>query len=217
MALISPLPESEATDKTAQAYGRLKEALGGGEIPAAMLAMGRFEPFLRDFYMNFKRFVLTDGALDAKTKGAIAYGVACHAKSAVWIELLGSRATGLGITPDQLTEILAVVSTNAMYNTFFKFRELSGSDLFSGMPVGLRAHVFTGTSLGEQWVELLNIAISDLNACKPCTSGHVDAARQMGLKDEQILEAVQCAATIAAACQFTAVASLEIPSPEELS
>jgi alkyl hydroperoxide reductase subunit D len=70
------------------------------------------------------------------------------------------------------------------------------------MGVGLRAHVFTGTSLDEKTVELLNIAISDINACKPCTSGHVDKARSLGLTDAQLLECIQCTATVFAGAQF---------------
>jgi alkyl hydroperoxide reductase subunit D len=206
MPRFAPLPESEAADKVAQTYGRVKEMLGVNAVPAPILAYGRNEAFLRDFYMNFKKFVVSDGALDAKLKGAIALAVSYHAKCGPWIDLLSERAKALGWTEDQLVEIAAVVSTNAMYNTFFKFRDLSGSDLFSGMAVGLRAHTFTGTSLDEKTVELINTAISDLNACRPCTSGHVDAARKLGISDEQLLETIQCAATVAAACQFTSLA-----------
>ncbi|MFM8219389.1 MAG: carboxymuconolactone decarboxylase family protein, partial [Planctomycetaceae bacterium] len=74
--------------------------------------------------------------------------------------------------------------------------------LFSGMSVGLRAHTFAGTSLDAKLVELINIAVSDLNGCKPCTAGHVDKARALGLSDDALLECVQCAATIAAGCHF---------------
>lgn len=206
MPRIAPLPESEAADKVAQTYARVKDMLGAEAIPAPILAFGRNEAFLRDFYMNFKKFVASDGALDAKLKGAIALAAAYHARCGAWIDLLGERALKLGWSADQLVEIAAVVSTNAMYNTFFKFRDLSGSDLFGGMPVGLRAHTFTGTSLDEKTVELINTAISDLNACRPCTSGHVEAARKLGISDEQLLETIQCAATVASACQFTHVA-----------
>jgi alkyl hydroperoxide reductase subunit D len=89
-----------------------------------------------------------------------------------------------------------------MYNAFFKFRDLAGSDVFGGMSVGLRAHTFANTSLDPKMVELVNIAISDLNGCKPCTSGHVDSARKLGLSDDAILECVQCAATMASGCGF---------------
>lgn len=206
MSRFPPIAETNAPDKVAQTYSRLKEALGGESLPEVVLAFGQVEPFLRDFYMNFKKFVISDGALDAKSKAAIAYGAACHAKCGPWLDVLGDRARAAGYSDDQLAEIAAIVATNSMYNSFFKFRDLSGSDLFGGMPVGLRAHTFAGTSLDEKLVELINTAISNLNSCKPCTSGHVTAARQHGITDDQLLETIQCAATIAAACQFTSVA-----------
>jgi alkyl hydroperoxide reductase subunit D len=205
---IAPLPESAAPEKVAQTYERLRELLGVATLPDSILVFGQVEPFLRDFFMNFKKFVATDGALDAKTKALVAVATACHAKCPSWVDLLWARAVVLGWTRTQLAELTAIVATNAMYNTFFKFRDLSGSDLFSGMSVGLRAHTFTGTSFDERTVELINVVISDLNACRPCTSGHVGSARQLGLEDDQLLEAIQCAATIAAACQFTTAAGV---------
>ena len=92
------------------------------------------------------------------------------------------------------SDVLAVASTNSMYNSFFKFRYLSGSEAFGGMSVGLRAHTFMNTCLDDKTVELINTAISNLNACKPCTSGHVTMSRD--------LEAIQCASTMAAGCSF---------------
>ncbi|MFV0444640.1 MAG: carboxymuconolactone decarboxylase family protein [Planctomycetaceae bacterium] len=202
---IPPLSAAEAPEKVAQTYERLRELIGG-ETPVSIQQFGQVEPFLRDFFMNFKRFVCSDGALDQQTKGVIAYAAACQAKCGPWIDLLAARGKTVGLTDIQLTEIAALVATNAMYNTFFKFRDLSGSELFSGMGVGLRAHTLTGTSFDEKRTELISTAVSVLNGCRPCTSGHVESARQLGLSDEQLLEAVQCAATIAAACQFTSTA-----------
>ena len=77
-----------------------------------------------------------------------------------------------------------------------------GSDLFGGMAVGLRAHTFAGPSLDDATVELINVAISDINGCKPCTEGHVAKARQIGVSDEALLETIQVAATVSAGVQF---------------
>lgn len=202
---IPPVPAAEATDKVAQTYERFQE-LVGGEVPVALQQFGHSEAFLRDFFMNFKKFVCSDGALDQRAKAIIAYAAACQAKCGPWIDVLAGRAKSQGITDAQLIEIAALVATNAMYNTFFKFRDLSGSELFSGMGVGLRAHTLSSTSFNEKQTELISTAVSVLNGCKPCTSGHVESGRKLGLSDEQLLEAVQCAATVAAACQFTSVA-----------
>lgn len=205
MSRITPLPESEATDKTEQTYGRIKEVFEVDEIPKLFLQMGRVPAFLQDFYMNFKKFVLGEGKLTERERLSIAIAVAANAGSDSWIEFLRGKAGDL-ITDEQFAEIASLVSTNSMYNTFFKFRDLSGSEIFEGMSVGLRAHVFTGTSFDDKLVELINTAISDINACKPCTAGHVKKARNLGISDEQLLEAIQVAAVIQAGVKFTQIA-----------
>lgn len=201
MPRLSPVLPDAASEAVAKTYGRLAE-LFDGDVPELFQVCGNVEPFLRDFYMNFKKFVYNDGGLDARTKAIIALAVASHAKSNAWIDFYAERCRQLGVTDEQVAEIFAVTATNFMYNTFFKFRDLSGTDLFEGMGVGLRAHTFSNTSLTEQEVELINIAISDINACAPCTSGHVDAARKAGLSNEQLLECIQCAGTVYAGAQF---------------
>jgi alkyl hydroperoxide reductase subunit D len=203
MSRIAPLPESEATDKAAQTYERLRELFGDNPVPELFLPMGRVPAFLSDFYMNYKKFVANAGAVDARTKALIALAVALKEGSQPWSDFYSAHAKSLGLGEQQIAEVAALVATNAMYNTFFKFRELSGSDLFSGMPVGLRAHTFHGTSFDDKTIELINIAISDLNACKPCVSGHVKKSRDLGLSDEAILETIQCASVAYAGVQFT--------------
>ena len=207
MARLNPILPDQAPEGVAQIYGRVTEMLGSEGLPEPFLVYGNVEPFLRDFYMNFKKFVYSDGALDAQTKAIIALAVAAHAKSGPWLDYFSERLERFGLNSQQVAEIIAVSATNAMYNTFFKFRDMSGSDHFSGMGVGLRAHTFSNVSFDDSIVELINIAISDINACKPCTSGHVEKARKIGLSNEQILECIQCAATIYAGAQFLAAAS----------
>lgn len=202
MPLLQPVPLESAPEAIQKLYERVQEMFGDEPIPEPFRIYGNVEGFLKDFYMNFKKFVYTDGALDAKTKAAIALSVAAHAKSSAWLNYFTTRCQSLGFTTEQVAEILAVAATNYMYNTFFKFRDLSGSSVFEGMGVGLRAHTFSSTSLGDPLVELINIAISNLNACRPCTSGHVEKAKKLGLSSEQILETIQCAATIYAGSQF---------------
>jgi alkyl hydroperoxide reductase subunit D len=208
MSFLAPVTPANASEKVASHYGRICEMLGTSEPPEAFQVYGNVESFLRDFYMNFKKFVYTDGPLDAKTKAAIALAIAAHSKNKWWFDYFTVRCEELGYSQEQIAEILAVSATNYMYNTFFKFRDLSGSSLFEGMGVGLRAHTFQSTSLGDRLVEILNIAISDINACKPCTSGHVEKARQLGLSSEQLLEVIQCAATMYAGVQFLNSAQL---------
>ena len=202
MALISPMAEAEAKDKVEQTFGRLRALLEVDSLPEPFLLYGRVPTFLSDFYMNFKKFVYTDGKLDSRTKAMLGLAVSANAGCEFWRDFFSTRLSTMDADEHRQAEVVAVASTNYMYNTFFKFRENSGSELFEGFPVGLRAHTFAGTSLSASEVELINIVISDINACRPCTSGHVSEARNLGLSDEQIHEAIQCGATMLAGIQF---------------
>lgn len=202
MPRIAPLPEAEATGPAEKFYGRVRELFGTDSVPDFFLPMGRVPAFLQDFYMNFKKFVYSEGKLDPQTKAAISLAVSTYAGCRPLADWCTSRAEELGFSTEQVAEIIAVASTNTMYNVFFKFRDLSGSDIFSGMSVGLRASTFAGTSLDDRTIELINLALSDVNACRPCVEGHLAKARKLSLSDEQALEAIQCAAVILAGSQF---------------
>ncbi|QDT38544.1 carboxymuconolactone decarboxylase family protein [Stratiformator vulcanicus] len=202
MKRIAPLRESEATDKTATTYGRIKEMLDADEVPPVFLVMGRVPAFLQDFYMNFKKFVVKEGKLDPPTKTAIALAVALKEECSPLVDFLTDMGSSRGLDEKHIGDIGAIVASNAMYNSFFKFRDIAGSDVFEGMPVSLRAHAFQNTSFDDQTVELLSVAVSNLNACKPCVAGHVKKARTLGVQDEAILEAVQIASLIVAGAQF---------------
>lgn len=204
MALVTPLQESEATDKVAQTYDRIKEMLGVEHVPAPFLAYARVPAFLQDFFMNSKRFVFTDGKLSAKTKSLLALVVSTVRHCTPWVDFLAERCRSLGWSDQEMADAAAVAGTCAMYNAFYKFRDLADREAFLGLPVGLRAHTFGGTSLDDLTVELINIAISDLNTCHACVSGHVAKALELGASDEAIQEAVQCAATMIAGITFLA-------------
>ena len=202
MAFVNPVAESDAVDKAVQAYSRIKEILGLDEVPEIFRYMGNVPSFVHDFFMNYRRFVLSAGKLSEKDKMLIAIAVAGQAGSQTWMDYLKEVAEKKEITEQEMVDALAIGATNAMYNVLFKFRDISGREIFEGMPVGLRAHTFQSTSLDDSTVELINLALSDINACKPCTAAHVEKAKKEGVADEAIYEAIQCAATMIAGTQF---------------
>ena len=202
MPLVNPVLPEQATDKAAQAYERIREVLEVSDIPEIFQYMANVPAFVHDFFMNFRKFVLTAGKLDEKRKFLVACAVAGQAGSMKWLDYLQTFAAARNVTAAEITESLAVGATNSMYNVLFKFRDIAGTDIFDGMSVGLRAHTFHGTSLDDMTVELINLALSDINGCKPCTAAHVEKARQTGLSDEAIYEAIQCAATMIAGTQY---------------
>lgn len=202
MAFVNPVAEADAVDKAVQAYSRIKEILGLEEVPEIFRYMGNVPSFVHDFFMNYRKFVLSAGKLSEKDKMLIAIAVAGQAGSQTWMDYLRAVAAKKEITEQEMVDALAIGATNSMYNVLFKFRDISGREIFEGMPVGLRAHTFQTTSLDDSTVELINLALSDINACKPCTAAHVEKAKKEGVADEAIYEAIQCAATMVAGTQF---------------
>lgn len=199
---LTPVAESDAVDKAAQAFKRIKEVMQVEEVPELFRYMANVPIFVHDFFMNFRKTVLGDGQLDERRRLLIALAVAGQSGSAVWVRFLSELAATKDISSQEIADAMAVASSNSMYNVLFKFRDIAGTDVFEGMPVGLRAHTFQGTSLDETTVELINLTLSDINGCKPCTSGHVAKARDLNVSPETIYEAVQCAATIMSGIQF---------------
>jgi lipoyl-dependent peroxiredoxin subunit D len=202
MSAFVPVHPDQASEKVTQVYERIRDVLQVTEIPEVFQWCASVPSFLHDFFMNFRKFVLSEGKLDEKTKLLVAVAVAGQAGSARWLQYLQTFAEKRGISQEEITETLAIGATNSMYNVLFKFRDISGTDVFNGMSVGLRAHTFQGTSLSEKTIELINISLSDINGCKPCTAAHVEKARQLGISDEAIYEAIQSAATMIAGTQF---------------
>ncbi|MEL6106837.1 MAG: carboxymuconolactone decarboxylase family protein [Planctomycetota bacterium] len=190
------------SDEARRYLERLQESFGVDSLPESFAIYGKHPVFLKDLMMNSRKFVAGSGTIDARTRTLIAFATALHAKSDPWVRLLSDYAAELEIEPQALSDTVAIASTNYMYNTFFKFRHLSGTDRFEGLSVGLRAHTFANVTLDEATCELINIAVSDLNACEPCVSGHVTKAKQLGHSDQQIIEVIQCAATVYAGAQF---------------
>jgi alkyl hydroperoxide reductase subunit D len=199
---VKPIAESDAEGKADQAFKRIKDVMQVEEVPEIFCLMANVPVFVHDFFMNFRKSVLGEGQLDERSRLLIALAVAGQAGSQPWIQFLHELAAKKEISDQEIADAMAVASSNSMYNVLFKFRDIAGTDIFEGMPVGLRAHTFQGTSLNEQTVELINLTLSDINGCKPCTSGHVAKARDLNVPPEAIYEAIQCAATMMSGIQF---------------
>ena len=204
---LRPLAESELSEKAAETLGRVRDLFGDEPVPEAFFVYANAPAFMHDFYMNFKRFVLTAGKLDLTSKLLVAYCASVVLGAKEWRDLLAAKLKANGADGATIAAAAAVASSCSMYNVLFKFREMAGVDAFRAMPVGLRAFSFVSSDLDEKTVETINVAISDLNGCKSCTSGHVAKAISVGVPEEALFEAVQAAATIAGGAAFLRAAA----------
>ena len=204
---LQPLAAADLGEKAAETLARVRELFGAEPIPEPFFVYARNPAFLHDFYMNLKRFVLTPGKLQLKSKLLIAYCAAVVLDCRTWRDVFAARLESVGATEAEIAGAASVAATCAMYNVLFKFRDMAGSDAFRGMPVCLRGFALAGSGLDEKTVETINVAVSDLNGCKPCTAGHVARALEIGVSEEALYEAVQAAAAVASGAVFLRAAS----------
>jgi alkyl hydroperoxide reductase subunit D len=199
MPVTPPIAPDKAPASTQAIYDRIKETIGKGEVPVGYQMMGHVDSFLQDSYMNARKFI-HEGSdlLDRKTREALALATSSAQNCVHCVRSHAKTAVAEGWTEQQVAEILAVTATCAMYNNYYKFKDLAGDSTFEGFSVGLRAHTFLKTSLDEKLVELINIVVSNINGCLKCTSGHVQKALKLGLTHEQIDEAIKVSATMTA-------------------
>ena len=88
MPFVQPVLPVEASEKVAQVYDRIREVLQITEIPEVFQYVATVPAFLHDFFMNFRKFVLTEGKLSEKRKLLIAFAVAGQAGSRRWMDYL---------------------------------------------------------------------------------------------------------------------------------
>jgi lipoyl-dependent peroxiredoxin subunit D len=149
--------------------------------------------------MNYRKYI-KDGAgkLDAKQRAAVVLATSSAMNCVHCVRHHAKESLEAGWTESQIAEILAVTATCAMYNVYFKFKDLAEDPAFEHLPPGLRAFTFQKTSLGEPLVELINVVVSNINSCKKCTSSHVRRLLELGVTHEQIDEAIKVSAAMAA-------------------
>ncbi len=203
MPVTPPLDLEQAPPSTQKIYDRIKETIGNGKVSTGFQMMGHAEAYLQDSYMNYRKFV-HDGAgrLDALQREAIVLATSSAMNCHFCVRSHAKTAMKAGFTEQQIAEILSVTATCAMYNTYYKFRDLAGDSTFEGFSVGLRAHTFAKNSIGQETTELINIVVSNINNCPKCTAGHVKKALELGLTHEHIDEAIKVSATMASFTTF---------------
>jgi len=194
MPVTAPIAPEQAPEGVKKIYDRIAETIGGGEVPAGFQMMGHVEPFLNDTYMNLRKYLFEGaGALDKKQRGAIALATSSANNCVHCVRHFAQTAAHFDLSAEEVAEVLAVTATCAMYNVYYKAKDLAGDEQLKAMQPQLRAHTFQKTSLDPGLAELINIVVSNINGCAMCTSGHLKKALDLGVTREQVDEALRLA------------------------
>jgi alkyl hydroperoxide reductase subunit D len=193
----SPWSACETTEKGQRALDRLRETFGIEDLPAGVQALTGSESGINDLYMNLKR-QLEAGKLEAGDKLLVATAVASVAGSASATRYLAAAASQAGVAPQRILDAIAVAAVCTAFNGYYRFRHLAGEVGFESFRAGFNANSFMKSSLTGAQMELVNVVVSSHNGCPDCVRGHLKKARDLGLTDEQLDEAVKAGAVGAA-------------------
>lgn len=196
---VKPWEGCETTEKARRALDRLAEAFAVADVPEGLVELAGSEPGIHDLYMNLKR-QLEEGRLGRLEKLLVAVGVASAAGSGPAVRFLGAAAREAGVAPQQVLDAISVAAVCTLFNGYYKFRHMAGED-FESFRAPFNANAFLKSSLTTAQTELVCVAVSALNGCHACVTGHISKARQYGVTDEQIDEAIKASATAQALAQ----------------
>ncbi|MBX3730761.1 MAG: carboxymuconolactone decarboxylase family protein, partial [Candidatus Sumerlaeia bacterium] len=190
------------TEKGQRALDRLRETFGAQDLPAGVQALAGSESGINDLSMNLKR-QFEAGKLEAGDKLLVATAVASAAGSAEATRVLASAAAQAGVAPQRLLDAIAAAAVCTAYNGYYRFRHLAGGSDFEAFRAGFHASTFINSTLTAIQVELINVVVSSHNGCPDCVQSHLKKAREQGLSNEQLDEAVKAGAIAAALAAVT--------------
>lgn len=193
----------EATEKGQRAVERLKETFGTDNVPAGISALSGSENGINDLYMNLKR-QLEEGKVSRGDKFLVAIGVASAAGSADAVSFLSHAARNAGVDGQHAIDAVSVAAVCTIFNGYYSFRDLAEGEDFSAFRAPFNANTFMKSTLSTAQVEMICIAVSALNKCSMCVTGHMQKAKGAGVTLEQVDEVIKAAA---AAQGFAAVAN----------
>ena len=116
MAIIRLMEESQAQGKVKEIFDQIKETLGISFVPQLFRALG-YQPDQLDAVWTQVKGLFGSGALDVKTKVLAALGVAAAQRCPYFINIHGAALKRLGVTDEEIAELLEVAGLSTALNT----------------------------------------------------------------------------------------------------
>jgi alkyl hydroperoxide reductase subunit D len=150
--------------------------------------------YARDLKLNLSA-VLAQPELSAQQAWGTAVSCAIAAKSPRIAAALASEAAQ-HIGERAVSAAKTAAAIMGMTNVFYRFRHLSGNPKYEDMPAKLRMQALRSHGGDPLDFELWCLAVSAINGCEACVSGHERALRERGIGEEKILAAIRIASVI---------------------
>lgn len=152
-------------------------------------------PTQLDFKLNFKKFFQTEN-LEPKQAGLIALACAHTTNCRPLIEFCVSHLKEAGATEEEIREAGDASAIMGIANNYYRFRHWMGGNEAYKKPAGFRMSAMTKPVTGKLNMEMMCLAVSVINGCENCVTGHEASVKQHGGTEEQVHDIVRLASII---------------------
>ncbi len=203
------------SEKAQKHLHRLKETFQLENLPPGIESLAVAEDALQDISMNLAR-LMKPGEISAGLKLLIALATAVTQGSPQVTEFFSQAALKAGRTREDVAAAIGVAVGMGANNAYFRFRyqvTKDDSEALSAFKVNFNLGALLHCPLPALERELICIAVSSINNCQGCVKSHVGKAREAGMTDAQLDEAIKTLSVAFVLAQAVAALAPPLPSP----
>ncbi len=111
-------------------------------------------------------------------------------------EALLADARAAGVAPEVFEDAQAAAALMGMNTVYYRFRHLSGKEVYSKKPARLRMQWMAKPKTSKANFELFSLAIAALAGCETCIKAHEGSILHQGLTEDHVHDTVRIAAVL---------------------
>lgn len=151
--------------------------------------------YLKDLKLNLG-YALDCENLTKKESILLALGTAINDKNQILIQAFGKMAIENETTEAEKAEVFACVSLMNTNNVFYRFRHFTKKEFYEQTPAKIKMSIMMNPVLGQEFFELLSLAVSAVNGCEMCINAHEHSLLKLGTSQARIYDAVRVSSII---------------------
>jgi alkyl hydroperoxide reductase subunit D len=181
------------SEKAQKSLSRLRERFQLDSLPHALTYLSLSEEALNDISMNLARH-MKDAELTEGLKLLIALASAVTQGSPQVAEFFSQAAIKAGRSRSDIAAAFGIAVGMGFNNAYYRFRyQVTKEDSvkFKEFNPAFNTSTLIHCPLPDLEREIISVAVSSINNCQGCVKSHVMKARDAGMTDPQLDEAIR--------------------------
>lgn len=154
-----------------------------------------FPDYARDLKINLQN-VFKQSSLSTDQQWGVALSCAIAVGEPALMEAVHKDASAQ-CGAELLEDARAAAALMGMNNVFYRFRHFMGKESYEKLPARLRMQRLIKPATNRTDFELFSMAVSSINGCEACLQSHEHVVLEGGLTEQNVLDAIRIASTMA--------------------